>query len=430
MIKIDIRGARSFISDDDYREAYEKSELAFKHVVNASGEGNDWLGWRRILKQPNDAEMDQIDSHAEEIRRQADVFIVCGIGGSYTGAKAIIEALQPVFKNQGTEILYAGHHMGGNYLQQLLDYIQTPKENGEPKSVYLNVISKSGSTLETALAFRTLRHWMHQEYGEEAADRICATTGAEGGVLNKIIDQEGYKKYIIPDDIGGRFSVLTPVGLLPVAVAGIDIKTLYYGAVAEFEEKETKPDDLLEYAAVRYVLHKKGYALDVIGSFEPEMMGFADWTQQLLGESEGKEGNGLFPSTAGYSTDLHSIGQMIQQGQRNLIETLFVVENEISDLRISDSGSDVDQLNYLSGKSFHEINQSALEGTVQAHLEGGVPVTKIILEKLNAQQIGELIYFYELMTAVYVYMLGVNPFNQPGVENYKKAMYRLLGKEG
>ena len=429
MIKIDIRGARSFISEDDYRDAYEKSKVAFNHVVEASGEGNNWLGWRRILNQPNDAELDQIDQHAEEIRRKADVFIICGIGGSYTGAKAIIEALRPVFEHQGPEILYAGHHMGGSYLQQLLKYIQTPKENGERKSVYLNVISKSGSTLETALAFRMLRHWMHQEYGDEAVERICATTGAEGGVLNKIIEQQGYKKYILPDDIGGRFSVLTPVGLLPVAVAGIDIKTLFYGAVTEFEEKEKKPDGLLEYASVRYVLHKKGYALDVIGSFEPELMGFADWTQQLLGESEGKEGKGLFPATAGYSTDLHSIGQMIQQGQRNLIETLFVVENKISGLTISDSDSDADQLNYLSGKTFHEINQSALEGTVQAHLEGGVPVTKIILEKLNAQQIGELIYFYELMTAVYVYMLGVNPFNQPGVENYKKAMYRLLGKE-
>lgn len=429
MIKIDIRGSRSFISDDEFREAYAESEIAFRHVVEGSGEGNDWLGWRRILQQPNDAELDQIERHAQQIREKADVFIVCGIGGSYTGARAIIEALQPVFKVNSPEILYAGHHMGGNYLKQLVDYISTAKENGDPKSVYLNVISKSGSTLETALAFRTLRQWMHQTYGDEAVNRICATTGAEGGVLNKIIAEEGYKKYIIPDDIGGRFSVLTPVGLLPVAVAGIDIQTLYYGAVSEFEEKEAAPDELLQYASVRFALHKKGYALDVIGSFEPELMGFAAWTQQLLGESEGKEGKGLFPATAGYSTDLHSIGQMIQQGQRNLIETLFVVESPISDLGIAEAESDTDQLNYLSGKTFHEINQSAREGTVQAHVEGGVPVTKIILEKLNAQQVGELIYFYELMTAVYVYMLNVNPFNQPGVENYKKAMYRLLGKE-
>ncbi|MEX0646697.1 MAG: glucose-6-phosphate isomerase [Balneolaceae bacterium] len=430
MIKIDIGGSKSFISDEEFRTAYEKSETAFQHVVNGSGEGNHWLGWRRILQQPNDAELDQIEQHARQIREDADVFIICGIGGSYTGARAIIEALQPVFKNNGPEILYAGHHMGGNYLQQLLEYIRTPKETGEPKNVYLNVISKSGSTLETALAFRTLRHWMHQTYGDDAAERIIATTGAEGGILNKIIAEEGYKKYIIPDDIGGRFSVLTPVGLLPVAVAGIDIQTLYYGAVSELEEKEANPEELLEYASVRYALHKKGYALDVIGSFEPEMKGIAAWTQQLLGESEGKEGKGLFPATAGYSTDLHSIGQMIQQGQRNLIETLFVVEHPVSKLKISESDSDTDQLSYLEGKSFHEINRSAQEGTVQAHVEGGVPVTKIIIEKLNAQQIGELIYFYELMTAVYVYMLDINPFNQPGVENYKKAMYRLLGKEG
>lgn len=429
MIKADLSGAKPFVADEEFKTATDKASAAFRQVLEGSGKGNDWLGWRRILQTPNDAELDQIERHAQKIREDADIFIVCGIGGSYTGARAIIEALHPQFKKSGPEILFAGHHMGGRYLQQLLDYIGEPREDGQPKSVYLNVISKSGSTLETALAFRTLRRWMHQTYKEEAPDRICATTGAEGGVLNDIIDEEGYRKYIIPDDVGGRFSVLTPVGLLPVAVAGIDIQTLYYGAVAEFEKREKTPGDLLDYAAVRYALHKKGYALDVIGSFEPEMMGFAGWTQQLLGESEGKEGKGLFPATAGYSTDLHSIGQMIQEGQRNLMETLFVVEQPVSNLSIASAESDADQLNYLSGKTFHEINKSARDGTVQAHVEGGVPVVQILMEKLNAQQIGELIYFYELMTAVYVYMLGLNPFNQPGVENYKKAMYRLLGKK-
>lgn len=428
MIRIDCSGARKFITDDEYKKSIEESKVAFKHVLDGSGQGNDWLGWRRILKEPNDAEIDQIAQHASQIREKADIFIVCGIGGSYTGAKAIIDALKPTFKKSGPEVLYAGHHMGGNYLSQLMDYLKAPKTNGEQKSVYLNVISKSGSTLETAIAFRTIRTWMHNAYND-ASERIAATTGKSGGLLNNIIAEEGYQKYIIPDDIGGRYSVLTPVGLLPVAVAGLDIQTLYYGAVAEYEKNENNPDDLLEYASIRYSLHKKGYALDIFGSFEPEMMGFAAWTQQLLGESEGKEGKGLFPTTASYSTDLHSIGQMIQQGQRNLIETLFVVEKPISNLKVADSDSDVDQLNYLAGKTFHQINQSAQEGTVQAHIEGGVPVNKIIIEKLNEQQLGELIYFYELMTAVYVYMLNVNPFNQPGVENYKKAMYRLLGKD-
>lgn len=408
----------------------EKANLSFEEVIRATGQGSNWLGWRRILNDPNDAELEEIARHAYSIREDADLFIVCGIGGSYTGAKAIIDALTPVFNSKDPEIMYAGHQMSGRYHNQLLEYLKKPKADGEPKSVYLNVISKSGSTLETALAFRTIRNWMHETYGDEAVNRIIATTGKSGGVLNDIIKSEGYKKYVIPDDIGGRFSVLTPVGLLPVAVAGLDIQTLYYGAVSEFESNENSPSVILEYAAIRYALHKKGYAIDVLGSFEPEMMGFAAWTQQLLGESEGKEGKGLFPTTASYSTDLHSIGQMIQQGQRNLIETLFVVNQPLSDLRVTPSTDSTDQLSYLEGKSIHEINQSAQEGTIQAHYEGGVPVLKIIIDKLNEQQMGRLIYFYELMTAVYVYMLGVNPFNQPGVENYKQAMYRLLGKEG
>lgn len=430
MIKVDLANSRRFLTNEEFNEAYKLAEKAFNQVEEGSGEGNNWLGWRRILDRPNDAELDLIAAEGRKIREDADIFIVCGIGGSYTGAKAVIDALHPVFKKSGAEILFAGHHIGGNYLHQLMEYISEPKENGDPKSVYLNVISKSGSTLETALAFRTIRTWMHETYGREGAvKRIKATTGAEGGVLNKIIEKEGYDKFVIPDDIGGRFSVLTPVGLLPVAVAGIDIQTLYYGAVSEFESKEQAPQALLEYAAVRYVLHKRGFALDVIGSFNPELLGFTAWAQQLLGESEGKEGKGLFPAVAGYSTDLHSIGQMIQQGQRNLTETLLVIEKPVSGLTVTGSDDDTDQLGYLAGKSFHDINISAQEGTVQAHVEGGVPVTKIILEKLNPQHIGGLIYFYELMTAVYVYMLEVNPFNQPGVENYKKAMYRLLGKE-
>lgn len=429
MITTNVKNARSFLSDDEYAGAFELAEQAYQQVKNGTGKGNEWLGWQRILKEPNDAELEEIASHAERIRQDADVFIVCGIGGSYTGAMAIIKALNPYFKNNGPEILYAGHHMSGKYLKQLMEYLQTPKEDGELKSVYLNGISKSGSTLETALAFRTIRSWMHKAY-EDASDRIIATTGKEGGVMNKIIAEEGYQKYIIPDDIGGRFSVLTPVGLLPISVAGIDIQTLYYGAVSEYEGLIKNQETILDYAALRYALLNKGYVLDVITSFEPELLGFTAWIQQLLGESEGKEGKGMFPAMAGYSTDLHSIGQMIQEGQRNLIETVLVVQKPISDFKVEDTaGEDIDQLGYLAGKSFHEINQSALDGTVEAHTDGGVPVLKIIIEELNAQQLGKLIYFYELFTAVYVYMLEVNPFNQPGVEGYKKAMYKLLGKD-
>lgn len=427
MINVDLDKALEFVEESEFDEAIDLAKSAFQKVVNGTGPGSDWLGWRRILAEPNDAELDRIAQHAVKIREDADVFIVCGIGGSFTGAKAIIEALKLPFNSGGPEILFAGHHMSGRYLEQLMKYLKEPKSDGEPKSVYLNVISKSGSTLETALAFRTIRKWMHEFY-DDVKNRIIATTGKTGGVLNKIIEEEGYSKYIIPEDIGGRYSVLTPVGLLPVSVAGIDIQTLYYGAVSEYEHLEKDAETVLNYAAFRHLMHKNGVALDVIGSFEPELMGFAYWTQQLLGESEGKEGMGLFPAVAGYSTDLHSIGQMIQQGQRNMMETLFVVESPISKFSVPKVDSDTDQLGYLDGKLFHIINKSAQEGTVQAHREGGVPVVKIIIEKLNAQQLGQLIYFYELMTAVYVYMLNVNPFNQPGVENYKQAMYRLLGK--
>ena len=428
MINTDVENARNFIGDKEFNNAIKKAEEAYGMVRDGTGPGSEWLGWRRILASPNDAELEEISRHAAKIREDADVFIVCGIGGSYTGAMAVINALNPFFKHNGPEILYAGHHMSGKYIKELIEYLETPKENGEPKSVYLNVISKSGSTLETALAFRLLRNWMHNFY-DDAKKRITATTGPEGGILNKIIAKEGYKKYIIPDDVGGRFSVLTPVGLLPIAVAGIDIQTLYYGAVSLFEKEKTDRKQILEYAAARYALHENGYAVDVIGTFEPELNGIVAWIQQLIGESEGKEGKGLFPALAGYSTDLHSVGQLIQEGQRNIIETMLVVDNPFSDLKV-DTGDadDIDQLNYLAGKSFHEINRSALDGTVQAHSEGGVPVIKIIIDKLNAQQLGELIYFFELFTAVYVYMLEVNPFNQPGVESYKKAMYRLLGK--
>ena len=429
MIKTDVQHVKSFINSEEFDHALEQAEKAYQQVVDGTGPGSEWLGWRRILASPNDAELEELSRYANNIRKDADLFIVCGIGGSYTGAMAIIKALNPVFKNNGPEILYAGHHMSGKYLAELIEYLNEPKENGEKKSVYLNVISKSGSTLETALAFRMLRNWMHETY-EDAQDRIIATTGPEGGVLNKIIADEGYKKYIIPNDVGGRFSILTPVGLLPIAVAGIDIQTLFYGAVSVFETEKKDRSDILEFAAARSVLHNNGYAVDVIGTFEPELNGFVAWIQQLIGESEGKEGKGLFPAMAGYSTDLHSVGQLIQEGRRNIVETLLVVDQPYSSLKVNEGDDrDTDQLNYLAGKSFHEINRSALDGTIQAHTEGGVPVIKVVLDKLNTQQLGELIYFYELFTAVYVYMLEVNPFNQPGVESYKKAMYRLLGKD-
>lgn len=428
MISTDTSGALSFIDKNDLQQNIDKAAKALKMVQSGTGLGCEWLGWRRIMKEPNDAEIDDITNLASEIRKDADVFIICGIGGSYLGAKAVIESLKPIIDDDGPKIVYAGHHMSGNYLKELLHYLEKPKADGEKKSVYLNVISKSGSTLETALSFRVLRSWINDTFGDETKKRIIATTGPEGGILNKLVESEGYKKFVIPDDIGGRYSVLTPVGLLPISVAGIDIQTLYYGAVHQFEKLEKDHEELLEYAAIRYMLQNKSTALDIIGTFEPELSGITMWIQQLLGESEGKDGKGIFPATATYSTDLHSIGQMIQQGKRNAMETLLSIEKPIANFIVPELEEDVDELNYLAGKSFHEINKSAQKGTTEAHIEGGVPLIRIHIENLNAQQLGELIYFYELFTAVYVYMLGVNPFNQPGVENYKKAMYRILGK--
>lgn len=431
MLTIDISRAKQFLAEDEFDRASAKAEKSLRAVQDRSGPGAEWLGWRDLLDDPNDAELEQMDTLATKIRARADVFIVCGIGGSYLGARAVIEALSSFFGDSGPEILFAGHHMSGKYLRELIEYLEQPKMNDEgdevSKSVYLNVISKSGTTLETALSFRVLRKWMSEQF-PDSADRIICTTGKEGGVLNRLIAEHGYQKFIIPDDVGGRFSVLTPVGLLPIAVAGIDIRTLFYEAVSKYEELEKDPAPVLEYAAVKYALHEQGKTVDVITSFEPQLKALGGWLQQLLGESEGKEGKGVFPVLSGYSTDLHSIGQFIQQGPRNLMETFITVKAASEKITVEKIPGDHDGLNYLAGRSFHDINSRAFEGTLQAHVDGGVPCIVVGLDKLNAQHLGEFIYFYELMTAIYCYCLEVNPFNQPGVEHYKKEMYQLLGK--
>ncbi|MDR8390210.1 glucose-6-phosphate isomerase [Aliifodinibius sp. S!AR15-10] len=427
MLNIDVSKARSFLSDEEFNGALEKAKESFELVKSGQGEGAEMLGWRTLLSDPNDAELEKIDSLATQIRADADVFVVCGIGGSYLGARAVIDALSPFFGNDGPEIVYAGHHLSGKYVNQLIDYLEEPNDDGEPKSVYVNVISKSGSTLETALSFRILRSWVHDHY-DNPSERIICTTSEEGGVLNPLVDEYGYSKFVIPDGVGGRFSVLTPVGLLPIAVAGIDIKTLFYEAVSKYEEIEKDPSDAIEYAAARYALYKSGKDIEVIASFEPELQYIGHWMQQLLAESEAKDGEGMFPTISTFSTDLHSLGQLIQQGKRNLVETFLIVENAESTKQIEKSDKNIDGLDYLAGKNFHDINSTALEGTIQAHTEGEVPVIKLIMEELNAQHIGEFIYLLEVVTAIYCYCLGVNPFNQPGVEDYKSAMYKLLGK--
>ncbi len=421
-IHTDVSAARAFLPAQSFESTRVRIDHAFNELKTGTGKGPEWLGWRRILASPDDALLNELDTLAATIRNEADVFIVCGIGGSYLGARAVIEALGPFFGSNGPEIVYAGHQMSARYLKELLVHL-------EGKRVWMNVISKSGTTTETALAFRVLRQWMNQAYGEKvAASRIICTTSEKGGALNNVIEANGYRKFVLPDDVGGRFSVLTPVGLLPIAVAGIDIRELFYGAVQAFRDTDGGKGDVFEYATARLALYEAGYRVDVIASFEPELKAFGGWMQQLFGESEGKEHKGLYPAVHGYSSDLHSLGQMVQDGVRNIIETFLVVDEPVSDLVLKSESVDFDGLNYLSGKTMHEVNSKAYEGTRQAHIEGGVPVIGIRLDRLNANTLGSLIYMFELATGVYGYALGVNPFDQPGVEAYKKAMFRLLGK--
>ncbi len=428
MITLNTDSARKFTEKNEVDEALELSGKSFKQLQDGSGPGAEWRGWRDILASPNDALLEKIDKSAAKIRKDADVLIVCGIGGSYLGARAVIDALKSEFSQEGPEVIYAGHQISGRYLENLINHLNTPREDGRPKSVYMNVISKSGSTTEPAIAFRILRRWMHNMYGDKASDRIICTTGETGGALNKVIDAYGYEKFIIPDDVGGRFSVLTPVGLLPVAVAGIDIRSLYYGAVEAYNSLEKAPEQLLEYTAVRYALYKKGYCIDALASMESPLNSFGNWIQQLYGESEGKGGHGLFPVVLNYTTDLHSLGQMMQQGQRNVMESFITVKEPLSKISVDTEEEDFDGLNYLQGKTLHEINKQAYLGTHQAHENGGVPIFTIELERLSPEAVGQLIYTLELATAVFVYNLGQNPFDQPGVEDYKKAMFKLLGK--
>jgi glucose-6-phosphate isomerase len=428
MIHLNTSLAQSALDRQNIAAAETLSAASLQSLQQQTGAGKEWLGWRRILKQPDDALISELESLAASIRSEADVFIVCGIGGSYLGARAVIDALGGEFRSDKVEIVYAGHHMGAAYLKRLVAYLSKPKPDGSTKSVFLNVISKSGTTMETALGFRVLRKWMDETYGNDAGRRIICTTSEKGGALNQVISANRYRKFVLPDDVGGRFSVLTPVGLLPIAVAGFDIRTLFYGAVAAYQTYEKAPAPVLNYAATRFALYKNGFKVDIMASFEPELRSFGGWFQQLFGESEGKGGKGLFPAVVAFSSDLHSLGQQIQDGERNLAETFLAVTDHPETVTIPLENEDFDGLNYLAGRPVHEINATALEGTIQAHVAGKVPVTRITLDRLDEEHLGALIYFFELACAVYVYNLEENPFDQPGVEAYKKNMYKLLGK--
>ena len=409
-------------------ENYEKRALeAFDTLMKRDGEGNDFLGW---IDRPVDYDKDEferIKKASQKIRENSDVLVSIGIGGSYLGIKAVEVACDSYFtSDRKTEIIYAGNQLSGEYLVDLLAYL-------ENKDYSLNVISKSGTTTEPAIAFRILKEALEEKYGkEEAKSRIFATTDRKKGALKELADAEGYESFVVPDDIGGRFSVISAVGLLPLAVAGIDIDEFMAG-FADGREKYTEnsiENEAIKYAAVRNMLHENGKDIEILLSYEPKLSFVAEWWKQLYGESEGKDGKGLFPASVSNTTDLHSMGQMIQDGVRNVFETVIEVENAKKDITIKEDAKNLDGLNFLAGKTMSYINKQAMEGTTMAHVEGGVPNIRIKIDEVNERKLAELFYFFEIAVGVSGYMLGVNPFNQPGVEAYKKAMFKLLGKPG
>lgn len=409
-------------------------KLAHDMLHEKTGAGNDFLGWIDLPVNYDQEEFNRIQKAAEKIKADSDVLIVIGIGGSYLGARAIIEALSHTFYNSLSKeqrktpaVYFVGNNISGTYLKNLLDVC-------EGKEVSVNVISKSGTTTEPAIAFRVFKKYMEEKYGkEEAKKRIFATTDESRGALLTLAQEEGYETFVIPDDVGGRFSVLTAVGLLPIAVAGINIDELMQGAAAgrnEYNNENLKENACYQYAAVRNALLRRGKNVEILVNYEPALQYFGEWWKQLYAESEGKDQKGIFPSSLNFSTDLHSLGQYVQDGQRMLFETVLNVETPKLDVVLEEEPVDLDGLNYLAGKTMDFVNKKAFEGTLLAHVDGGVPNIIVNIPELNAFNMGKLIYFFEKACGISGYLLGVNPFDQPGVEEYKKNMFALLGKKG
>lgn len=433
-IRFDYSKALNFVSKDEIDAIAPYIRVAHDTVMNKSGAGNDFLGWVDLPVDYDKDEFARIKTAAEKIRNNSDVLIVIGIGGSYLGARAAIEMLSHSFynsmskdKRKGPQILYAGNSISSTYLAELIDAV-----DGLDFSV--NVISKSGTTTEPAIAFRVFKEILENKYGKDGArERIYATTDKARGALKTLADAEGYETFVVPDDVGGRFSVLTAVGLLPIAAAGIDIDAMMQGA-ADGRELYNNPDiwenPCHQYAAVRNCLLRKGKNVEMMINFEPSLHYFAEWWKQLYGESEGKDNKGIFPAAADFSTDLHSMGQYIQDGQRMLFETAVLVDSPRKDVVIKENDDNLDGLNFLAGKSLDYVNLKAAQGTALAHTDGGVPNLAVYVPQLDAYNFGKLVYFFEKACAVSGYVLGVNPFNQPGVEAYKKNMFALLGKPG
>jgi glucose-6-phosphate isomerase len=414
-----------FLSKADFESIRKEVETAKRTLDTGAGPGSEFRGWLDLPDRVDAEELNRILEAAKKIRSLAKILVVIGIGGSYLGARAAIESLSPYFPlRKGLEVLFAGQTLSADYLQELVDYLRN-------KDFAINVISKSGTTTEPAIAFRALRNLLIEKYGPLASDRIFVTTDRHKGTLKRLADENNYQTFVIPDDIGGRFSVLTAVGLLPIAAKGIPIKKLVQGAKLarnRYKDASFWKSDILLYAATRNLLYRKGFMTEMLVNYEPKLNQFSEWWKQLFGESEGKEGKGLFIASASFSTDLHSLGQFIQEGRKMLFETVIQISESEKDLLIKEEKTDFDGLNYLAGKTLDYVNKQAFLGTLMAHTDGKVPNLILTLSKLNPTTLGYLFYFFEMAVAISGYTLGINPFDQPGVEQYKKNMFRLLDK--
>lgn len=433
-VTFDYSKATSFISNEEVESMKKIAEDAKKVLVDQTGAGNDFLGWIDLPVNYDKEEFDRIKKAAKKIQEDSEVLIVIGIGGSYLGARAAIDFLRHGFYNNVSkeirktpEIYYAGNSISPAYLQGLIDVV------GD-RDFSVNIISKSGTTTEPAIAFRIFKEMLEKKYGkEEAAKRIYATTDKSKGALKGLATAEGYESFVVPDDVGGRFSVLTAVGLLPIAVSGADIDKLMEGAASGREKalnNAFEENDAIKYAAIRNILLRKGKSVEITANYEPSLHYFGEWWKQLYGESEGKDQKGIFPAAVDLTTDLHSMGQFIQDGSRIMFETVIKIEETDAKIIIDKDPEDLDGLNYLAGKDMDFVNKSAMNGTILAHTDGNVPNLLVSVPKQNEFYLGELFYMYEFACGVSGYILGVNPFNQPGVESYKKNMFALLGKPG
>ena len=430
-IAIIANNLKGYVTQKEINEVFQPMKMIHEVVKKKECPGKEYIGWLDIASTMPDDLIKDIEQTAKKVRKDADVFLSLGIGGSYLGARATIEFLKPAFSNElkteKPKIYFAGHNLSADYMDDLFKVIKG-------KKVVVNVISKSGTTTETAVVFRMVKQYMEKLYGKnKVKDRIICTTDKSRGALRTLAEKEGYKTFVIPDDVGGRFSVLTPVGLLPIAVAGINIRQLIKGA-ADFEVKcnslKIKENPAYLYAVIRHVLYKKGKNIEILSAFHPALHFIAEWWKQLYGESEGKDGKGIFTAACDFTTDLHSMGQMIQDGERNMFETFMVIEKSKARIAVPKTKDNLDGLNYLAGKDIEFVNSKAYEATAGAHYEGGVPNMTIVIPERNPYSLGQLYYFFEKAVTMSGLLIGVNPFNQPGVEAYKKKMFKLLGKPG